>query len=112
MQQHTRYSLSFRLRLSTSAAALALLAACGGGDSSSSIGSAGGGATGSGGSTNGGCDYPDKITASERQQANSCGIQVSGLTVPRTHACSKSSKRANWARRQRQTPTMPGRTQS
>ena len=78
MQQHTRYSLSFRLRLSTSAAALALLAACGGGDSSSSIGSAGGGATGSGGSTNGGCNYPDKITASERQQANSCGIQVSG----------------------------------
>jgi hypothetical protein len=57
---------------------MASLAACGGGDSSSSVGSGGGSSTGSGGGANGGCNYPDKITAAERQQSNACGIQVSG----------------------------------
>jgi len=55
------------------------LAACGGGDSSSSTGSSGGGSSPGGSSSSGAnCNYPDKVTASERAQANACGIQVSG----------------------------------
>lgn len=74
----------------------AFLAACGGGSSSSSgptggsgsgsgaggessggSGSGTGGGT-SGGSSGGGCSYKDEVGASERGQANACGIQVSG----------------------------------
>lgn len=54
---------------------LLALSACGGGTTSgsSSSGSASGGSSSGGGS----CNYADKVTASERSQANACGIQVS-----------------------------------
>lgn len=55
---------------------LLVLSACGGGSSSgsSSSGASSGGSSSSGAS----CNYADKVTASERSQANACGIQVSG----------------------------------
>jgi hypothetical protein len=54
-------------------AAGSLLAACGGGDDSPS--SSGGSSSSASGAS---CNYADKVTSSERQQANQCGIQVSG----------------------------------
>ncbi|MDB5900126.1 MAG: hypothetical protein JWP22_411 [Ramlibacter sp.] len=54
---------------------LGVLAGCGGGSESTTPSSSSSGSSSSGG---GSCNYPDKITASERAQANSCGIQVSG----------------------------------
>jgi hypothetical protein len=57
--------------------AVGILAGCGGGsDSSSSLASSG--SSGSSSSAGGNCNYADKVTASERAQANACGIQVSG----------------------------------
>lgn len=52
------------------------LTACGGGsDSSSDSGSS---TISTSAASGGGCNYSDKITASERSQASQCGIQVSG----------------------------------
>ncbi|MEX8501203.1 hypothetical protein [Leptothrix ochracea] len=48
----------------------AILSGCGGGADS--------GLGGGGSSSAGGCSYTDMISSSERTQANSCGIQVSG----------------------------------
>ncbi len=64
-----------RLALAAAIGALAL-SGCGGGDSdndSSPTASSGSSSSSSGAA----CNYPDKITASERAQANACGIQVS-----------------------------------
>jgi hypothetical protein len=55
------------------------LTACGGASSSgSSSGSSGSSASSSSSASGSGCNYADKITASERSQASACGIQVSG----------------------------------
>ena len=82
------YSISAHTRTFTLATAVLLafgLTGCGGGSSGSSSSTSGGsgsssgsGSSGSGSSSSGACNYPDLITASERAQANSCGIQVSG----------------------------------
>lgn len=55
---------------------LTFLAACGGGSDSGSSSSSGSSTTSSSSSSD--CNYTDKISASERQQASACGIQVSG----------------------------------
>lgn len=57
------------------AVGVALLSGCGGESGDDSPRSSSGTSSSSSG---GSCNYPDKITASERAQANACGIQVSG----------------------------------
>jgi hypothetical protein len=62
--------------------AIVLVAACGGGTGSESGGSSSSssssGSSSGSSSSAGACNYTDLVSASERQQANACGIQVSG----------------------------------
>lgn len=66
----------FFFRFAPIAAMGILTVACGGGSSGdgSSSDHSSSSSSSSGGSS---CNYPDKITSSERAQANSCGVQVS-----------------------------------
>lgn len=63
----------------TAAVVVSCLTGCGGGGSSSDSGTSSSAGSGSSSGTAAAttCNYPDKFTASERQQANACGIQVS-----------------------------------
>jgi hypothetical protein len=71
-----------RIANATCLVTLATIAGCGGGSSSttssSGSGTSSGSSSSSSSSSGGSCSYADKITASERSTANSCGIQVSG----------------------------------
>ncbi|MBF5002786.1 hypothetical protein [Diaphorobacter caeni] len=74
-----RYTTSAPTRSLALAATLFLalgLPGCGGGSDSSSTTTSGGSSSGGGSSS--ACNYTDLVTSSERAQANSCGIQVSG----------------------------------
>jgi hypothetical protein len=68
---------SFDARILLCTLAVAALSGCGGGSTSSDSGSGSGGLGGSSSSGGGSCNYTDLVSASERTQANACGIQVS-----------------------------------
>lgn len=71
MRRNTKHKV-----MSVAMLGLAALSGCGGGDESSSGPSSSGSTSSS--SSGASCNYPDKISSSERSQANACGIQISG----------------------------------